>query len=67
MKISQLRLIHEGHDIGPVTASIGVAVFPDHSNDAEALLRAADAAMYQAKRDGRDRVRVAQPGDATTV
>ncbi|VVE83755.1 diguanylate cyclase domain-containing protein [Pandoraea sputorum] len=32
--------------------SIGVALYPTHANDAVALLRAADAAMYQAKRAG---------------
>ncbi len=32
-------------------ASAGVAVFPDHAADAEGLLRRADVAMYQAKRD----------------
>ncbi|MFB9465699.1 putative bifunctional diguanylate cyclase/phosphodiesterase [Streptomyces cinereospinus] len=32
-------------------ASAGVAVFPDHALDAEGLLRRADVAMYQAKRD----------------
>ncbi|MBD3548782.1 MULTISPECIES: putative bifunctional diguanylate cyclase/phosphodiesterase [Streptomyces] len=32
-------------------ASAGVAVYPDHSLDAEGLLRRADVAMYQAKRD----------------
>ncbi|GGW74425.1 GGDEF-domain containing protein [Streptomyces lucensis JCM 4490] len=32
-------------------ASAGVAVFPDHARDAEGLLRRADVAMYQAKRD----------------
>jgi diguanylate cyclase (GGDEF)-like protein len=45
----------EGH---PVTASFGVAVFGDLAHDPEALLRAADAAMYAAKRSG-ERVRVA--------
>ncbi|WP_156726239.1 putative bifunctional diguanylate cyclase/phosphodiesterase [Streptomyces apocyni] len=32
-------------------ASAGLAVFPDHAVDAEGLLRRADVAMYQAKRD----------------
>ncbi|MFF3415737.1 putative bifunctional diguanylate cyclase/phosphodiesterase [Streptomyces sp. NPDC002698] len=32
-------------------ASAGLAVFPDHALDAEGLLRLADIAMYQAKRD----------------
>lgn len=41
------------------TLSIGVAVFPDHGTTSAAVLRAADAALYRAKREGRDRVVVA--------
>lgn len=33
----------------PVRASVGVAVFPDHGNDVETLIQAADWAMYRAK------------------
>ena len=36
-----------------VTASIGIAIFPDHAADADTLLRHADAAMYRAKYTGR--------------
>jgi diguanylate cyclase (GGDEF)-like protein len=42
-----------------VTASFGVAGFPTHGADGPTLLRSADRALYQAKRDGRDCVRVA--------
>ncbi|HLZ97650.1 MAG TPA: diguanylate cyclase [Steroidobacteraceae bacterium] len=37
-----------------ISASIGVAIFPDDAREAEALLRCADAAMYQAKYHGRN-------------
>jgi len=37
-----------------VSASIGVALFPEHGRDMSTLLKNADAAMYQAKRDGRN-------------
>jgi len=57
--VSRLRIAYGGQMIGPITVSIGVAAFPDHGQDAHALLQAADAALYQAKRDGRDRVSVA--------
>jgi diguanylate cyclase (GGDEF)-like protein len=37
-----------------VDASIGVACFPNHASDPDALLQRADAAMYEAKRSGAD-------------
>jgi diguanylate cyclase (GGDEF)-like protein/PAS domain S-box-containing protein len=37
-----------------ISASIGVAIFPDDAGEAEALLRCADSAMYQAKYHGRN-------------
>ena len=40
----------------PVTISAGVATVPDNATDAERLMAAADAALYDAKRTGRDRV-----------
>jgi diguanylate cyclase (GGDEF)-like protein len=42
-----------------VTASFGVASFPDTADSVTQLLAAADAALYAAKRSGRDRVAVA--------
>jgi diguanylate cyclase (GGDEF)-like protein len=39
----------------PVTISFGVASFPEHGETAGSLLRAADEALYAAKRNGRDR------------
>jgi diguanylate cyclase (GGDEF)-like protein len=41
------------------TASFGIAGYPMHGVDVASLLRSADRALYQAKRDGRDCVRVA--------
>jgi diguanylate cyclase (GGDEF)-like protein len=40
----------------PLTASIGIAFFPRHGATLDEVLAHADAAMYQAKHDGRDRV-----------
>jgi diguanylate cyclase (GGDEF)-like protein len=53
---SLLRVTHANRDLGAITLSLGVAMFPDHAADAAAIVKAADIALYQAKRDGRDRV-----------
>ncbi len=52
-----------GSDVS-VTASIGVAVFPDHASTPDRLERLADAALYLAKRQGRNRVELAEPSPA---
>jgi diguanylate cyclase (GGDEF)-like protein/PAS domain S-box-containing protein len=41
-----------------VTASIGIAVFPDDAQEGDALMRCADLAMYQAKYNGRNNYRL---------
>ncbi len=45
-----------GHGSLHVTASFGVAAVPASARDKEALLRAADEALYRAKRAGKNRV-----------
>ena len=47
-----------------ITVSVGVAALPQHGTSPKELLDAADAALYRAKREGRDRVVVA---DVPTV
>jgi diguanylate cyclase (GGDEF)-like protein len=42
-----------------LSASVGVSLFPEHGGDSDALQRAADAALYRAKREGRNRTVVA--------
>jgi len=53
--IRQLDIQYQDSSLGPVTISLGVACFPEHGSTGEALIRAADAALYCAKRRGRDR------------
>jgi diguanylate cyclase (GGDEF)-like protein len=45
---------------GSLTASMGIATFPTHANTRAELLRAADDALYAAKRAGRNQVCLAQ-------
>ena len=55
----QLCLPFDGHTLAAVTLSLGVATFPGHGVTSIGLLRAADAALYRAKHEGRNRVVVA--------
>jgi diguanylate cyclase (GGDEF)-like protein/PAS domain S-box-containing protein len=57
---ARLRVQYGSEPLGNVTISVGVAVYPDHGDAAETLLKAADAALYRAKAGGRDRVMVAE-------
>jgi len=51
-------------DLPPITASVGIAMFGDDPRaDYDSLQAEADAALYEAKRDGRDSVRVAPRPD----
>jgi diguanylate cyclase (GGDEF)-like protein len=46
---------------GNLSASMGIATFPSHAASRADLMLAADAALYSAKRAGRNRVCVAEP------
>lgn len=54
--VRELRIHDHGHDLGTVTISTGIAYAPDHANSVNALIAAADRALYNAKTAGRDRV-----------
>ncbi|MGA2190761.1 MAG: diguanylate cyclase [Steroidobacteraceae bacterium] len=49
------------HDLR-LSASIGIAVFPNDASEGDALLRCADFAMYQAKYNGRNNYKLFVPG-----
>lgn len=59
LAVKILNALREPFDLGDeqirISASIGIAVFPDHGNDRHVLMRAADIAMYSAKSQGRNR------------
>jgi diguanylate cyclase (GGDEF)-like protein/PAS domain S-box-containing protein len=59
LKMKDLTVLHQGRSMGMLTISIGVAVFPEHGASPKELMAAADAALYEAKRRGRDQVGVA--------
>jgi diguanylate cyclase (GGDEF)-like protein len=54
--VKGLSLNFGGQNLSSVTISIGVALFPEHGSTFGAVVAAADAAMYRAKRAGRDGV-----------
>ncbi|MGZ4789434.1 MAG: GGDEF domain-containing protein, partial [Terriglobales bacterium] len=60
-KLREMTVIHQGRSLGMVTVSIGVAEIPVHGTSPKDLIDAADAALYRAKQEGRDRVMVAEP------
>ena len=55
-KLRELQVLHQGQSLGMITVSVGVAALPEHGVSSKDLLEAADAALYRAKREGRDRV-----------
>lgn len=58
-QVAELQVRHHGQSLRKITVSIGVAAFPVHGETSAGIVNAADEALYQAKREGRDRVVVA--------
>jgi len=50
---------HQSQPSGKITISVGMAGWPMHGKSAKALIEAADGALYEAKRAGRDQVKMA--------
>jgi diguanylate cyclase (GGDEF)-like protein len=59
---SRMQVRHQNQDLPTVTISLGVAAFPVHGTSGHALVQRADAALYQAKMDGRNQVVVSPTG-----
>jgi diguanylate cyclase (GGDEF)-like protein/PAS domain S-box-containing protein len=66
-KAKDLTILHLGTSMGMITISVGVAAFPEHGTSPKELMAAADAALYEAKRGGRDQVVVASAKAAEEV
>jgi len=58
--VVELQVRDGGRAHAGITLSLGVAIFPQHGRTVDAVLRAADAALYQAKQGGRNQVAVAK-------
>ena len=59
--IKHLSLTYRGQVLGSVTLSAGIAAFPINGENPADLIQAADAALYQAKKEGRNRICEASP------
>ena len=59
---TQLAALPADEPVAGVSFSAGVAAYGPHGRTLDELMRAADLALYRAKDEGRNRVRVAQPG-----
>jgi diguanylate cyclase (GGDEF)-like protein/PAS domain S-box-containing protein len=59
-RIKSLDLQYRKQGLRTVTVSCGVAAFPSHGGSMADVMRSADAALYRAKAEGRDRTVVAQ-------
>ena len=57
-EVKQLSVEYAGQLLGAVTISMGVALYPDHGTNSSDVMRAADQALYHAKREGRDRISI---------
>lgn len=58
--VRNLSVNFHGELLRAVTASVGVAAFPEHGTTLTDLLRAADTALFAAKHEGRDRIAMAE-------
>jgi diguanylate cyclase (GGDEF)-like protein/PAS domain S-box-containing protein len=52
--VRNIAVSSRGRELGPISASVGVAVYPKHGDTMGSLIGAADDALYQAKARGRD-------------
>ena len=61
--IEKHEFLHKGKTLASVTASLGVAAYPEDGDNATTLLKAADTALYLAKESGRNKVVVSKNND----
>ncbi len=64
VNVADTEIRHRNEIYKDLTISIGVASYPDHGMDATSLVRKADTALYQAKAEGRNKVKQFDEGKA---
>jgi len=64
--VKRLSLHYEGRDMGVITLSVGISIYPDLGETPAELMKKADHALYQAKESGRDQVVVAEPNSGVS-
>lgn len=68
-RVRLMKVVAEGLVLPKLTVSIGIAFFPEHGETTAEVIRAADQALYAAKKAGRDRYAFStgKPGGAAVV
>lgn len=59
-EVSKIHLRYGGNPLSQITISIGLAMYPTHSDNQHDLIEAADVALYQAKNSGRNKTVIYQ-------
>ena len=62
-----MRPLNTGIDAVRIDATVGIAIFPEDGRTQDELIRAADVAMYEAKKEGKGRVKLFDPALARNV
>jgi diguanylate cyclase (GGDEF)-like protein/PAS domain S-box-containing protein len=65
-RLKRLQIQHNGQQLGGVTLSLGVAVYPDHGTTGMAVIHSADMALYRAKQSGRNRIELGREEQVET-
>ncbi|MEI7848547.1 MAG: GGDEF domain-containing protein, partial [Chloroflexota bacterium] len=60
--VQAMEMEFNGQNLGQISVSQGVAIYPEHGNTGQEMIEHADFALYRAKENGRNRVEAFTPG-----